>query len=817
MNKIFVSIACFMDKDLLNTINDCLEKADNPNDIVFGICLQHDPNDDILKDYDNNPQFRIHKMHWKEAKGPMYARYYCYKLLEDEEYFLQIDCHTRFFQHWDTLIINELKKCEDISPKAVISHYPLNINRMYEERSKHIGHIVTYREISVNSIKSHGSLYKLPDEPLPSFGIMAAMIFTRGNTLKQVPYDLKTYHGYHAEEQFFYSARLWTHGYQCFTPSVHVLAMEYGTNRDRIETAGKAHLASEGSKWNQLTWQKCKYYLKLDSLENVTCEEYKDDILENQNILGLGNEKHIIDYYKYTGLHPKLCDLFPFYNNYQKMRWHDNFTHHMEMHNSGCKIAIVTQNTPNLIESYYKNVRENHIMYCNKNNYTYYVFYENLAEEVEKGESPKICWSKTKACLNVIKNHEYIMWMDADAIFANQNIKIEDMINKYPNKHFYLSKDPKTHFINSGVMIWKNSNEGNEILNKWWNEPHISYGKGGDQKPLGDLLKSNNELKDIWHHYEERDMNCYPTNYHPYDYIIHFMGVKSKININERLILWNKFIKHENENPLIYISIAVIPTRFGGLTKLIENLASSSVRPNKIIFQVPKEYLLFNSEGHISKISEILSEHIASGLVYINILDTDYGPCNKYQGMIQYYENNNLIDENFVSIIIDDDLLYYDFIIYELLQEHYKNKRSIISGYHMSTIKTHICNDKYRTPLIKGADSTLLPKYFFINNINPTLKELLNNCIVTHRDAIFDDDNLISAFTYFKKINKISVNKNFRKYNHKKSYTHNRLIKDIGLSNPKNNLIQRNSIRKVLNNFVYLYDFEKYSNVNFKP
>ena len=54
MNKIFVSIACFMDKDLLNTINDCLEKADNPNDIVFGICLQHDPNDDILKDYDNN-------------------------------------------------------------------------------------------------------------------------------------------------------------------------------------------------------------------------------------------------------------------------------------------------------------------------------------------------------------------------------------------------------------------------------------------------------------------------------------------------------------------------------------------------------------------------------------------------------------------------------------------------------------------------------------------------------------------------------------------------------------------------------------------
>ena len=85
-------------------------------------------------------------------------------------------------------------------------------------------------------------------------------------------------------------------------------------------------------------------------------------------------------------------------------------------------------------------------MYCNRHKYTYYVFYENLAEEVNPGESPKICWSKVKACLNVIKNHDYIMWIDADAIFANQNIKIEDRIQEYSDKHFYLCKDPKSHF-----------------------------------------------------------------------------------------------------------------------------------------------------------------------------------------------------------------------------------------------------------------------------------------------------------------------------------------------------------------------------------
>ena len=45
MNNIFLSIACFLDKDIINTIENCLEKAKNPENLVFGICLQYDPND----------------------------------------------------------------------------------------------------------------------------------------------------------------------------------------------------------------------------------------------------------------------------------------------------------------------------------------------------------------------------------------------------------------------------------------------------------------------------------------------------------------------------------------------------------------------------------------------------------------------------------------------------------------------------------------------------------------------------------------------------------------------------------------------------
>ena len=65
--------------------------------------------------------------------------------------------------------------------------------------------------------------------------------------------------------------------------------------------------------------KKCKYYLKLDSFKNVDCREYKDDIIENHNIYGLGKERNIIDYYKMTNLHDRLCILFPYYNEYQNL------------------------------------------------------------------------------------------------------------------------------------------------------------------------------------------------------------------------------------------------------------------------------------------------------------------------------------------------------------------------------------------------------------------------------------------------------------------------------------------------------------------
>ena len=201
MTKIFVSIACFMDPDILNTIDNCLKKATHPDNIVFGICLQHEQTDDFLQKYDNNPQFRIHRMDWTEAKGPAYARGIIYQLFRDEDYYFQIDCHTRFFDDWDTKIIACLKECTKVNPKAVISHYPVNINEMYTQNSQ-IVNISTVRCIDVNNgIKTHGRHIKVNTCPQKSWGISSAMLFFDKSTFSQIPFDRNIYFGLQFEEQ----------------------------------------------------------------------------------------------------------------------------------------------------------------------------------------------------------------------------------------------------------------------------------------------------------------------------------------------------------------------------------------------------------------------------------------------------------------------------------------------------------------------------------------------------------------------------------------------------------------------------------------
>ena len=114
--KIFVSVASYRDDQCLSTVQNLAEMADSPELLRIVICQQNDESVDYdckswCIDDKSHPACKlidIERLDHKEARGPCWARWSIQQKYAGEEYYLQIDAHTRVTKHWDTTLKNEL-------------------------------------------------------------------------------------------------------------------------------------------------------------------------------------------------------------------------------------------------------------------------------------------------------------------------------------------------------------------------------------------------------------------------------------------------------------------------------------------------------------------------------------------------------------------------------------------------------------------------------------------------------------------------------------------------------------------------------------
>lgn len=124
--KILVGIACYRDPELLNTINDCMQKAKHPDRLVFAIVNQYEPGAERLLDYAAESlapaDIRLVQVDYRQTGGLGWARRLMVDLWLNESWVLQLDAHTRFDQDWDEILLQEWQACGN--PKAVLTTYP---------------------------------------------------------------------------------------------------------------------------------------------------------------------------------------------------------------------------------------------------------------------------------------------------------------------------------------------------------------------------------------------------------------------------------------------------------------------------------------------------------------------------------------------------------------------------------------------------------------------------------------------------------------------------------------------------------------------
>lgn len=295
---IFVSIASYRDKELIKTVKSCISKAKYPNKIKIGICWQYDEEEDI-NSLDNIPQVNCYKIYWKEAKGSVcWARYIIQeKFFNNEEYYFQIDSHTLFVQDWDEILINMYKSLP--SEKSVISVGPPYYYDETAEASlppekwntdiEEIDGIKYDTVIKKQKIDAAGSTPMfgfLPAEdlskPIPARHISAALLFTIGEWVKEVPYDPNLY--FHGEEPSL-TLRSYTNGYDIYNPNKFVIFHLKYCFPDR-----KRH-------WNTFD---LKIIDEMISKSNKHLRKIING--ENLGIYGIGNKRSLLEWEIYSGV-----------------------------------------------------------------------------------------------------------------------------------------------------------------------------------------------------------------------------------------------------------------------------------------------------------------------------------------------------------------------------------------------------------------------------------------------------------------------------------------------------------------------------------
>ncbi len=273
--SVFLSVVSFRDEFCLDTLKDAFAKAKEPQNIIVGLVQQNceekcqggimegeevtaDPDcyllfcsSEIGKKYCNEGNVRLLRMKETEALGPYMARYFASKLWQGEEWYMQIDSHTSFAQDWDASSIDMLKNAP--SEKPVISHYPPPHTADLEELTsvaapRVCGPVFAANELECQIIRFEGSYnYDSVKLTTPRFApfVAAGYFMAHSDIIRDVPFDPFLPYLFTGEE-IILSARLWTSGYDIFSPTHSIVGHRYVRNHrpkfwesiHRVFTAG---------------------------------------------------------------------------------------------------------------------------------------------------------------------------------------------------------------------------------------------------------------------------------------------------------------------------------------------------------------------------------------------------------------------------------------------------------------------------------------------------------------------------------------------------------------------------------------------------
>ncbi len=293
-NTIFVSIASYRDRECKKTIHSLFSKAVHPHSVFIGVCEQNKDKTEgcgCCSQYDS--QIRVKRMSYQEAKGPTFARYWCSLLWRGEELYLQIDSHMKFVPGWDVkcfeMVREAVRKRGD--PRVVVSAYPPTAEQM---NTRGVPEMCSAKyNQPLPSFSASWAPRTATPQRAPRPFVAAGLMLLPGTFLYSVPFDPYLPHLFQGEELLL-SARLWTHGYDMYTPNYKICSHDYGRK-------------GEPKFWDDHKEAKCRANAvkRAESILGIVPKKsILPDFLTETALYGLGTARPIEAFWKKAGINP---------------------------------------------------------------------------------------------------------------------------------------------------------------------------------------------------------------------------------------------------------------------------------------------------------------------------------------------------------------------------------------------------------------------------------------------------------------------------------------------------------------------------------
>ena len=134
--SIFIAVPGYQDTEFIPTIEDAFAKADNPQDVYIGSRYLSTHNDELdnLEEWVNNHKYSdnisiqltlVDEHNRFEVFGSTKGRQGAANFYADQDYFLSIDSHCLFGDHWDTELIRLHTEAKELTKndKTIITAY----------------------------------------------------------------------------------------------------------------------------------------------------------------------------------------------------------------------------------------------------------------------------------------------------------------------------------------------------------------------------------------------------------------------------------------------------------------------------------------------------------------------------------------------------------------------------------------------------------------------------------------------------------------------------------------------------------------------